>query len=452
MRAPEWRGSSGHAVSTGEQMQGKRDPLRFLRAGVSWIVDSAWRSFTILFVLCLTIRVDQLTPLPYWAIPSPNPNREIGRIATSVAQTGEFANPYALPTGPTAHVPPIYPYILGGIYRLFGLTRTAGWVSYMFVAVIASLLYALLPWLSSRFGLGRGAGFIGGLMGIQPEEIFLHAEDLMALALALLLAAFVVRWTTRRTTWQGSLLLGIGMGVAFHVQPALLPVLLGCMAFELWWLRGRRSWTLVGLMTLGAVLACVPWAWRNYATFHEVFFIRSNLGLELRMANNLNSEAAMEVMDQYQSHIHPTLLENEALSLAQMGEVEYMRRAGQEAVAWIEAHPSRFLELTGQRIVLLWLGPLYKPREAVWVSLVSILALCGVWLTFRSLSLPQRAILVVPLLTYPLIYYIVAYMPSYRAPIDWILFILAGAGISRLTGAAVGKLASLPSQPWAATS
>jgi hypothetical protein len=423
-------------------------PWRVLQAGVTWFFGSPWPSFTILFVLSLAIRVDQLTPLPYWAIPSPNPQREIGRIATSVAQTGEFANPYALPTGPTAHVPPVYPYILGGLYRLFGLTRTAGYVSYLLIAVVASLLYALLPWVSNRLGLGRAAGFIGGLIGgVQIEERWLHAEDLMALVLLLLLAAFLVRWTTRQVSWQGSLLLGLGMGVAFHLQPAYLPVMLACMAFELWWLRGPHTRTLVGVMILGAALACIPWAWRNYVAFHELFFIRSNLGLELRMGNNVNAEPTMEAMDRYGSHIHPTLLETEARAVIKMGEAAYMRRAGQEALDWIAAHPRDFLWLTVRRVGAWWLGPWYRPAEAAPVTLLTILALCGAWLMWRRLSMPQRGAFIIPLLTYPLIYYVVAYMPNYRAPIDWILFILAGAAISGLWHAAAARVAG--SQPQA---
>jgi hypothetical protein len=34
-----------------------------------------------------------------------------------------------------------------------------------------------------------------------------------------------------------------------------------------------------------------------------------------------------------------------------------------------------------------------------------------------------------PLIWYPLIYYLVAYMPRYRVPLDWILFLLAGAAV-----------------------
>jgi hypothetical protein len=419
-----------------------RTGLRTLQAGVNWFFRSPWLSAVILFVLSLAVRLDQLAPLPSWAVPNENPQREIGRIALSVVQTGEFADPYAIPTGPTAHVPPIYPYLLGWIYRAFGLTRTAGVVSFLLVAVIASVLYGLLPWISMRLGLGSAAGFIGGLIGaVQFEVPWLHSEDLAALALLGLLAAFVVRWKSRRVHCLDSLLLGIGIGVSFHVQPALLPVMVGCMAFELWWLRSQRRWMFVSLMALGALLVCVPWAWRNYTTFHELFFVRSNLGLELRMGNNPNSEATFETMDAYQSYLHPTLLESEAQAVIQLGEVAYMRRAGQQALDWIVAHPGRFLELTAQRFLSLWFGPLNRPLAAAGVTLLTGLAVCGALLMFPRLGVFQRAAMGIPLLAYPLIYYIVAYMPGYRAPIDWILYILAGAAISRIAGLTLDKLA-----------
>ncbi len=76
------------------------------------------------------------------------------------------------------------------------------------------------------------------------------------------------------------------------------------MPFELWWSRDLRKWVLSVVMTLGVVLACFPWGWRNYATFHEVFFIRSNLGLELGMPNHEGAAAAMEVMDARQEPRH----------------------------------------------------------------------------------------------------------------------------------------------------
>ena len=77
------------------------------------------------------------------------------------------------------------------------------------------------------------------------------------------------------------------------------------------------------------------------------------------------------------------------------------------------------------------MGPLYYPPGALVVSVLTLLALLGAWGAFPALSTPQRAALLVPLLTFPLIYYVVAYMPRYREPMDWILMILGAAAVTR---------------------
>ena len=295
-------------------------------------------------------------------------------------------------------------------------------------------VWAMLPWLSARVGLCGEAGVLAGLAGgLVPHWPGVHGEGLTAVAIGLLMVAFVRRWTSAGGTPPGSLLLGIAAGVSFHVQPALLPVVLGWMAFELWWSRERRKWLFSALVALGIVVACVPWGFRNYRAFGALFFVRSNLGLELRMGNHEGAAASMEAMERQPQHVHvhPRLLEAEARKLQELGEVVYMRAAGREARGWIRENPGTFVGLTASRAAHWWLGPLYDPPGAFVVTTLTILALAGAWLTFPTLGAPQRTALLVPLLTYPLVYYLVAYMPRYREPLDWLLLLLAGAAIWR---------------------
>ena len=46
---------------------------------------------------------------------------EMGRIARSIATGQGFSSPTDLPTGPSAWAPPVYPYILAGVFKLFGI-------------------------------------------------------------------------------------------------------------------------------------------------------------------------------------------------------------------------------------------------------------------------------------------------------------------------------------------
>lgn len=399
--------------------------LPAIRAVFDWMACSTWRSFSIIILFSLVIHVNQLNKVPKRYL-VPDASRELGAIAISLLETGQFANPYMTPTGPTAHLPPVIPFILSLIYRVFGLTSSAGYASRLFVIANGSLFFALLPWFADQLGLGKRAGFLGGLAGAWLFEWQGHGEYLTGLVMGLILVVFLRRWTQNTLSWKRSLLLGLASGAAFHLQPALLPVIIGCMAFELWWHRSRQKWASVSIIALGIVLACVPWGWRNYDNFHALFFVRSNFGLELRLGNHEGAAATMEELVAKGEPRHPKANFKEVQLLREVGEIAYMRQARQEAVEWIKNNPGDFLSLALERFAILWTGPWHQPRTAAGVLALTLLAVWGAWRVFPSLSVPQRAVVLIPLATYPLIYYFVAYLPRYRVPIDWLLFILAG--------------------------
>ena len=108
-----------------------------------------------------------------------------------------------------------------------------------------------------------------------------------------------------------------------------------------------------------------------------------------------------------------------------------MRQALGETLAWIRANPGEFLKLTIQRFFLYWFGPLYSAGPPI-IALLTFLAILGLIRIFPGLPVYQRVVILVPLITFPLIYYLVPYMPRYRIPIDWMIFLLAGAEIQHL--------------------
>ena len=53
----------------------------------------------------------------------------MGRVARSIAQGQGFSSPYEGNTGPTAWEPPLYPYLMAGVFKLFGIyTHASAWV------------------------------------------------------------------------------------------------------------------------------------------------------------------------------------------------------------------------------------------------------------------------------------------------------------------------------------
>lgn len=416
---------------------GATSPERSASRAISGAAGRIFRSpawaFVLIFLLSFAVRAALLA---VWVSNHADFYRlggEIGRVALSLMRTGQFADPYMIPTGPTAHPTPLSPALLALIYHAFGITATAGYVRALVGIGSHSALYALLPWFARRLGLGTRAGIFAGvacaLVPLQGlgEAIGLGATAHAALAFALLTVAFLHRWTADRLSAAGSLLLGMACGAAFHVLPPLLLVVLGNLIFELWWKRGRRKWLLSACVAAGAILACVPWTWRNYTALHGLFFIRSNFGLELRIANHLGADADIEVTYARAGTLrHPSENLEEARQVRDLGEAEYNRRARNEALEWIRNHPVEFLRLTLMRVVHFWCGQLRYPWLAALFTAVTVLALLALRRILPALTAPGRAALLIPLATFPLVYYIVSYVAHYPAPLAWMLLLLAG--------------------------
>src|ERR1700761_3937610 len=73
---------------------------------------------------------------------------EMGRIARSLATGFGYADPFIGHTGPTAWVPPLYPLLLAGVFKIFGVyTATSAWViltiNSIFSAGTSPLIYEI---------------------------------------------------------------------------------------------------------------------------------------------------------------------------------------------------------------------------------------------------------------------------------------------------------------------
>src|SRR4051812_32148415 len=90
---------------------------------------------------------------------------EMASVGVTFAHTGQIANAYmALPTGPTAHVAPLYPMMIGVVYRVFGDGATGETVKEILACCVSSARAALLVLLVLAFGLATGNAWAAGLI------------------------------------------------------------------------------------------------------------------------------------------------------------------------------------------------------------------------------------------------------------------------------------------------
>jgi hypothetical protein len=93
---------------------------------------------------------------------------EMERAAISLAETGVLGNPYAIPTGPTAHVAPLYAGLLAIIFSLFGTGVDGEIVKVCLSTVLSVVPYSLMPRLAESLGVNPTHRLDSGVVCLGP--------------------------------------------------------------------------------------------------------------------------------------------------------------------------------------------------------------------------------------------------------------------------------------------
>jgi len=345
-------------------------------------------------------------------------------IAKSLLSGAGFSSPFSLPTGPTAFLTPVYPLILAGIEHLFGIATSAS----AWAIVVAQCLFSALTCLaiyllcSEIFGeqIARRAAWIWALFPyamILPTNI-IWESSLSALMLTLGLWGFIAALKSgSRRAW---VLLGTYWAIACLVNAALLLLLPAFLLFDYSRNRDRRS---RAICCLAALLLClIPWGVRNYAIFHKFFPLRDNFALELWIGNHTGATT------RFTPEIHPAFSMTELRRYQSLGEIGYMAEKRDIAIGFIEARPLLFVKNTAQRAFTYW----FVNWHALWllVPIITLGGFIGMGLLLAR-SHPFAWIFWIPLLIYPLPYYITHPDLRYQHPLQPLLVILCAYAITR---------------------
>jgi hypothetical protein len=371
---------------------------------------------------------------------------ETARIAVAVAGGHGFSSPFRQPTGPSAWIPPVYPYLLAGIFLVCGgpgaaaysvavalnilvhaftcvlLYRTAGEVFGARVGTYSAYALAGFPLLFYPLVLLHVLGGYGGLgLFISPNVIWYTHLSELAMVLLIWFALHPPHWAVFGATW----------GIAALLNPTLLVL---APAFAGWQLRNRNDWRYVARVSLLAVLCVAPWLTRNYLAFHQLVFIRDNFGTELRVGNVPGHNG------RWDGEVHPDRSDYELGRLRELGEVEYNQASEREAVETIRAHSGEFFRNVAFRMGYWWAGtPLESKRmgELRYAKylpqlMFSMLAFIGAARAMRGKN--RKAFLFVAVMVlYPLIHYVTHTSESlmYQYPMQPEMLALATSAVSK---------------------
>jgi hypothetical protein len=363
---------------------------------------------------------------------------EMEKIARSLAEYGAFANPYAVPTGPTAHHAPVYPFLLNFVFRALGYGYAAALAMALMNFAFASLQWALMPLLAERAGLPRSVGIVTAVMGaLLPYRLLRETRwetSLVAAAVAVLVF-LTLRWWQRRTlTVVHSAAIGAAWGVGTMCSANFLlvfPLVLVVIVYRAAPFERSRWLQHAAMSAVGFIVAVTPWTIRNYAALHGFVPTRSNFGIEFSVSNN--ADAHVLAVDNYlvgypnnYFHLHhPWSNRAEAREVARLGEIAYNRRRVAETVDWIRSHPRQFASLTSRRVLFFWFTPYTtQPWKNVVLTPLSLLAMFGMFIAVRR-GLELGWLFAALWIGYPLVYYVMQTDTRYRYPIEWSFALLA---------------------------
>ena len=121
---------------------------------------------------------------------------EEGRIARSIASGQGFSSPLFGNTGPTAWTCPVYPYLLAGVFRVFGIySRTSAWAILTLNCLFSALTCIPVYFIARRCFDRRSARWAAGIWAAFPYAIYFASAYVWGLSRDALMLTLVF-WAT----------------------------------------------------------------------------------------------------------------------------------------------------------------------------------------------------------------------------------------------------------------
>jgi Dolichyl-phosphate-mannose-protein mannosyltransferase len=402
-------------------------------AGICWAVVTGW--FVRLVVVAFVYRGFLDPARDHWEFAY-----EMGRIARSIASGLGFANPYWVETGSTALLTPVYPYLLAGIFKCFGVYTTASALVFLtlnsFLSAVTSLPIFLIARKTANL---RTANLAAWVWAFFPYSVYFSAATMwyhsfVGLLLAILfLLVLTLQFSDSALRWAG---LGALLGFSALTNPVIAGV--APILFAWSWVRlklqKKRAWTAVSAGTIAMVVTILPWVARNQLTLGHPVLFKDGFWLEV-CVGNLN-----DTLHWWDGEQHPSGSVEEITRFERLGELPYMAVKRQEAITYVRRHPGAYALRTIRHVVLMWTGfwsfrPEYlreeplDPENICLLSLISILSVAGLYRMFRMGCSTVAVLYLLVLLTFPIPYYLSHLDPGFRHPLDPLLVILTCSAI-----------------------
>lgn len=383
-------------------------------------------------VVAFFVRFTALGMVQSWPIHEASPfwksGPEIVDIAASIASHQGFSSPFGISTGPTAWIPPVYPYMVAAIFVTLGTRSNLAALAILTMQALFSALTCI-----PIYGVARRAfdentalcatwGWAVFPYAIVMPVLFVWETALSGLLLTLLCYLCLDLPEARWPTW---VVVGALWGIAALTNTALLslmPVFLLCPN-----LRKPLHLSAKPLATVVVISALIvfPWFLRNWRELGTVVPVRSNFGEELWLGNHAGGSGRIGF------GMGPADNEKERERYRALGETAYIAQRKTEAIDFILENRSRFVRQTYYRLRYWWFAEGETARLFTFYRLLAAASLAGLALAVRIIGRASLLTIVAAILVYPMIYYLTDVYARYRYPIEPLMMVLAGFAVYR---------------------
>lgn len=375
-------------------------PEKAVRSGLAWIVVLAVAARVTAAVVYF--RAHHLDPLSKWGY-------ENVSIALALFHGRGFSSPFRFPSGPTAFMPPGYPFVILGFIRIFGTGIAATVALIAFQILLSTLTVVVIQKVTRRY-FGVRTGNLAALLSALAVPMLVTPLYIWDSCLSALILLAAVGFAPDLRTRKDFAFAGLGCAIATLINPALLPSLMAIFGWAAW-----RARVVPWLGFCIFLIVFSAWPIRNYAVMHGFVPLRDNFGYELWLGNHDGSNGdSVQMRDIWRNP------EEQRLFLRE-GELAYMHQHDLLGRSWIRTHPITFAEFTARRFARFWSGSSKSPVPMT--TPLSAAALIGLVLLWRSQQM--FTLFALPLLIYPLPYYITHADARYQFVLGPLLAILA---------------------------
>ncbi|HAA74975.1 TPA: hypothetical protein DCE37_07650 [Candidatus Latescibacteria bacterium] len=359
-------------------------------------------------------------------------------------------------------LPPLYPYLLGSLYKLVGHYPSVAIVLQSLLGVVASGLV----WRLARDRFGAEAGLVSGVLFGSVGTLLFYESMLVgtsvAVVLTVLLLVFIERWR-RSDCYPDLVITGLILGLLAILRPNFLLVIPAVGMVLLWPLRAdlKRLRSAAAVFVVGAAIPLLVLTVRNGAVAGEWMPMSSHGGINFYMGNHPGAPGWFAPPPGMPASITPREPEGNLLGPRRLAEAETGRTMSDREVSafWFGKGLAFFVDdpvgalgvtlrkvrlfLSAHEVPLNYSFDHHRQYAAALnlpfgqMAVLFPLGMMGLIVVWRGRRIPKDWLLIGLVYGAGVIAFHVA--TRYRMPVVPILVLFAGAGVSTLISSIMAR-------------